>query len=46
MLEMLDQARDCRPLEIQNPDSDQVFNRLKSDRPRLRDLIESAPIAF
>src|SRR5882762_6700821 len=46
MLEMLDRARNCRRLVIQSPDADEICQRLKLDKPELRNLIESVPLTF
>jgi hypothetical protein len=46
MLEMLGQARSCRRLIIQSPNSDEICSRLRLESPRLRSLVETAPFKF
>ena len=46
VLDMLETASKCRHLIIQGPDANQICERLRFERPRLRDLIEPAPFAF
>jgi hypothetical protein len=46
ILEMLGQAQNCQRLVIQSPDAEEICNRLKLERPGLRNLIESAPFTF
>jgi hypothetical protein len=44
MLKMLSQARSCQRLVIQSPNAEEICNKLKLDKPQLRNLIESAPL--
>jgi hypothetical protein len=46
MLEMLSQASSCQRLVIQSPNAEAICNKLKLDKPQLRNIIESAPYPF
>jgi hypothetical protein len=46
ILDLLDQARNRWRIVIQGPDSDEICNRLKFERPSLRAVLESAPFTF
>jgi hypothetical protein len=46
ILEMLGRARNCQHFIVQSPDAEEICNRLKLDKPGLRNLIESIPLTF